>query len=105
MTAFIIWALCGVLFLALGIYCFFTEKQVGFWANAKVAPVSDIKAFNRAVGRLWCGFAAVFVLLGLPLLTNSTVLLLLVSVPGTVLECLVLMILFTRIEDRYLNKK
>lgn len=105
MTAFIIWALCGVLFLALGIHCFFTEKQVSFWANAKAAPVTDIKAFNRAVGRLWCGFAAVFVLLGLPLLAHSKVLLLLVSVPGTVLECLVLMILFTRIEDRYRKKK
>lgn len=104
MIALILWGLCGALFFGLGIYCFFAKKQVGFWANAEVPPVTDVKAFNRAVGRLWCGFGIVFVLLGLPLATDNTILILLVSTLGTVYEVIALIVIFMCIENKYRKK-
>lgn len=41
---YVIWFLCGLFFVARGIYCVFAKKEVpfGFWANADTAPVSDV---------------------------------------------------------------
>ncbi|MDE6202402.1 MAG: hypothetical protein K2G19_02875 [Lachnospiraceae bacterium] len=73
MAAFIIWAGMGGAFTAYGIYACYTKKAMpfGFWANAEMFQVKDVKAYNRAVGRLWCIFGIVFVLLGLPLLAGQ----------------------------------
>ena len=40
----------------------------GLWANAEVEPIEDVKAYNRAIGILWCVYGILFVLIGLPLL-------------------------------------
>ena len=65
---FIIWALVGMLFIIGGIYCINSKKEVafGFWANAKTAPieVKNIKAYNKALGKLWCAYGFFFILLG-----------------------------------------
>ena len=53
MLALLIWAFCGCIFFALGIYAFVSKKPVGFYANIKEPPkVTDIRAYNRAVGTL-----------------------------------------------------
>ena len=52
MIGFIIWALCGLLFIGLGISAFSAKEAVGFWANAKVPPIEKVAAYNKAVGRL-----------------------------------------------------
>lgn len=71
--AFAIWAVFGASFIVLGIYVALSKKEraFGFWANAKVVPITDITGYNRALGRLWCIFGAVFILLGLPFLTGG----------------------------------
>lgn len=40
---FIIWCIMGVLFIGLGIFAFTAKKAVGFWANAKMFEVTDVK--------------------------------------------------------------
>ena len=69
-AAFIIWASMGVLFIVMGIYDFHSkkEKPFGFWANAEVAPIEDVKGYNRALGILWCVYGVLFTFIGLPLL-------------------------------------
>lgn len=59
LIAFVIWAIMGVLFIAMGIYDLNSKKAkpFGFWANAEVAPIEDAKGYNRALGILWCGMA------------------------------------------------
>ena len=56
LIAFVIWAIMGVLFIAMGIYDLNSKKAkpFGFWANAEVAPIEDAKGYNRALGILWC---------------------------------------------------
>ena len=55
LIAFVIWAIMGVLFIAMGIYDLNSKKAkpFGFWANAEVAPIEDAKGYNRALGILW----------------------------------------------------
>lgn len=68
--AFIIWTILGVIFILMGIYDMNSKKAkpFGFWANAEVGPIEDVKAYNRALGRLWCVYGVLFILIGLPLL-------------------------------------
>ena len=53
LTAFIIWAIVGVLFIIMGIYDMKSKKTkpFGFWANAEVKPIEDVKGYNRALGK------------------------------------------------------
>ena len=46
-------------------------KPFGFWANAEVAPIEDVKGYNRALGMLWCVYGVLFTLIGLPLLDGQ----------------------------------
>lgn len=102
MIGFIIWAACGVLFLAIGIHAFFSRKPVGFWANAKVPEIENVKSYNKAVGTLFCVYAVVFILLGLPLLTGSS--LIIFSTIGVMFETLGIMALYMVIEQKYRKK-
>ena len=45
LLGFIIWAVMGLLFVGLGIYAFLSKREVpfGFWTNADVFPVEDVK--------------------------------------------------------------
>lgn len=101
MIGFIIWMGVGILLFALGIYCFFAKKQVGFWANAKSPKVHDVKAFNRAVGKLWLVYAVIFCVLGLPMLLPQPSVAILLSVVGVVIEIVVLIAVYMKIEQKY----
>lgn len=100
--AFVIWALCGALFLVIGIGCFFAKKPVGFWANINETPdIADVRGYNRAVGKLWIVFAALFTLLGLPLLVNPDSAAVILSIVGVMLEVIGVMIVYIHIERKY----
>ena len=70
MAAFIVWTIVGLFFVIWGIYIFFAKsaKPFGFWANAEVAQMRDVKGYNRALGKLWCVFGVLLILVGVPLL-------------------------------------
>ena len=104
MTAFVIWALAGGVMVAFGIYAFYSKRVLpfGFWANAKVFEVSDVRAYNRAVGKLWCVFGFVFALLGLPLLTGQNSPYIILSIMGCMVEAIGAMVVYvTVIEKKY----
>ena len=54
LMGFIIWGVVGILFILMGIYkiCSKKTQPFGFWANAEVFPVNDVKAYNKALGKL-----------------------------------------------------
>ena len=110
LTAFIIWAIMGVLFIVMGIYDMNSkkEKPFGFWANAEVGPIEDVKGYNRALGILWCVYGILFILIGLPLLIldekNSG--LIIIPVVGAMLISIGAMIVYcVGIESKYRKKK
>ena len=106
--AFIIWAAIGVLFIVMGIYDFNSKKSkpFGFWANAEVAPIEDVKGYNRALGILWCVYGVLFTVIGLPLLDGQNSGLMIISVLGVVLISIGAMVVYVAgIEPKYRKKK
>ncbi|MCI8359361.1 MAG: hypothetical protein HFI51_14610 [Lachnospiraceae bacterium] len=107
MIAFFIWLLIGIAFISYGVYAFFSKKAVpfGFWANAEAFPVKNVRAYNRAVGRLWCVFGVVLALLGIPLLQGQNTPGVIVSVLGTMIAAIAAMAVYVLvIERKYRNK-
>lgn len=105
--AFGIWCLISGLFIVLGIYSFLSKKEVafGFWANAETFPVNDVKAYNRAMGKLWCVFGVVLAVLGLPLLKGQNTAFILLSVLGVMAEVIITMGVYTIIIEKKYRKK
>lgn len=106
---FVIWVICVLLFVGIGIYDYMSKKQVGFWANFDVPEVEDVIGFNKAVGRLFITYGVVFILIGIPLIPSifyKNVLLVFIPIIGTVFETIWLMVYFVmKIEKKYYPKK
>ena len=99
---FVIWSVVGCLFIGLGIYSFYSQKPMGFWANAQMFEVTDRKKYNAAVGKLFSVFGIVFILLGLPLLAGQNSPWIFLSVIGALMECIIAMVVYTVvIEEKY----
>ena len=104
-NGFVIWCVVGCLFIGLGIYSFYSQKPMGFWANAQMFEVTDRKKYNAAVGKLFSVFGIGFILLGLPLLAGQNSPWIFLSVLGALLECIAAMVVYTVvIEERYRKK-
>ncbi len=106
---FVIWVICGLLFVGIGIYDYMSKKQVGFWANFDVPEVEDVIGFNKAVGRLFIIYGVVFILIGIPLIPSifyKNMLLVFIPIIGTIFETIWLMVYFVmKIEKVYYPKK
>lgn len=102
MMVYLIWALCASVFFCVGIYAFLSKKPVSIYANIKEPPkVTDVRAYNRAIGFLWTAAGVIMLPLGLPLLAGQNSPLALISVFGVVFECLALMAGIICIEQKY----
>lgn len=102
---FIGWSIVGCLFICLGIYSFFAKKAMGFWANAEMFEVTDIKKYNGAVAKLFCVFGIVFIILGVPLLSKQNSAWILFSVLGLMIESITAMIVYTTVIEKKYKKK
>ena len=105
MTGFILWLIVGCLLMALGIGAFFAKKEVGFFNNVKPLPMRDVKAYNRAVGKLLIVYGIVFTALGLPLLAGQNSALLLLSILGVVAETIGAMAVYILVIQNKYEKK
>lgn len=100
----LVWLIMGGAMVIFGIYAMHSKRAVpfGFWANAEVFKVNDVRGYNHAVGRLWCVFGVVFVLLGFPFLTGQNSPYFIVSILGCMVEAIVAMVVYvTVIEKKY----
>lgn len=105
--AFLVWAVVGLFFIAMGMYDMHSmkERPFGFWANAKTAPMEDVTGYNRALGRLWCVYGVLFIFLGLPLLQGQNSGTLIVTILGAMLISIGAMAVYVvGIEPKYRKK-
>lgn len=86
------------------IFLFF-KKAIGFWANAEMFEVTDIKKYNGAVAKLFCVFGIVFIILGFPLLSEQNSAWILLSVLGLMIEIITAMIVYTTVIEKKYKKK
>lgn len=100
-----IWSITGCFFIAMGIFSFFSKKAMGFWANAEMFEVTDMKKYNSAVGKLFCAFGVVLILLGLPLLAEQNSVWILFSVVGVMAEAIGAMVIYTTVIEKKYKKK
>ncbi len=108
MLVFLLYSLVGAALILLGICAFHSKKEVafGFWANTKMFPVNNVKAYNRAVGKLWCAYGILFILSGTPLLDSQNTPLILISILGVIAETIAVMVIYvTVIEKKYRKKE
>ena len=105
MAAFIIWALVGCLFIGFGISAFMGKKPAGFWANAKMFEVTDVRKYNHAMGKLWVVAGLAFILLGLPLLDGQNSAVIFLTVIGCLVWVIAVMIVYELIIRRKYQKK
>lgn len=103
--AFLVWAAVAAVFAALGVYCLFAKKAVGFWANAEVFEVTDTRRYNAAVAKLFFAFGVGTLLLGLPLLAGESSAWVLVPILGMVAECIAAMVVYTAVIEKKYRKK
>ena len=107
MIAVAIWGVLGVLFIGMGIYacCNKRATPMGFWANAEMFEVTDVKQYNRAMGKLFCTYGVVFMLLGLPLLAGQNSGWIIASVLGVMAESIITMGIYTVVIEKKYKKK
>ncbi|WP_373600265.1 hypothetical protein [Paraclostridium bifermentans] len=107
---FIIWLLLGIFFIWEGIYCIRSKKDVaiGFWTNGKKPLIEEknIKAYNKALGKLWCVYGVLFILLGIPVaLCEQNSPFIILSSVGIILEVIALIVIYVKkIEGKYKKK-
>ncbi len=68
MIGFIIWTVCALVLLSIGIISWRSKKPVGFFAGVKSPEVNDVVKYNHSVGTLWFVYAILIELAGVPLL-------------------------------------
>lgn len=91
---FIIWTMAGCFMTGIGISAFFSKKAVGFWANAKMFEVNDIKKYNYATGKLFVVYGVVFAALGIPMLSEQNSPYILLSIVGALIESIAAMAIY-----------
>lgn len=104
MIGFVIWCIAGSMFVGMGMYAWFLKKPVpmGFWANAKMFEVVDVKKYNRAMAKLFCMFGIVFIALGVPLLAGQNSGWIVLSIVGVMAESITAMAVYSlKIEKKY----
>lgn len=94
MIGFIIWCLVGCVYFGIGVSCFFSKRTAGFWANSKTPAVTDRKAYNRAVGKLWIVASIIFIFIGLPLLSGQNSPLIILTLFGSLLWVIAMMAIY-----------
>lgn len=105
LLAFIIWSIMSLVALCIAFICWRSKKEVGFFTGVKPNKVNDIKAYNRAVAKIWIVFAILFELLGIPLLflEQNSPIFLFISI-GTMFLVIGIGIAYMIVEAKYRKK-
>lgn len=102
LIAFVIWTAVALVFLLIGISSWKSEKAVGFFSNVKPPEIKNVKKYNKAVAKIWFGFAAAMEIIGIPLLfieQNSPIAILIAF--AVVALIIAIMIIYFRVEAKY----
>lgn len=68
MIAFVIWSIVALVFVIIGFSSWKSEVEIGFFTGVTPPKMKDVKAYNRAVAKLWWFFSLAFEVIGIPLI-------------------------------------
>lgn len=91
-------------FAAIAIWAFKSKNPIHFWSGSTVRPeeITDIAAYNRANGLMWTVYAICMAVTGVLSLFSISIaagLLIVISIPGTI----VLILIYNKIYNKYRN--
>ncbi len=94
--ACIFWELAGLIFLMIGLYDYLTHRNrtVGLFSNLNRPVVTDVHAYNQAVGKLWITFFLLFEVLGTVILFGNDRWILYITILGTCIASLLLILIY-----------
>lgn len=96
--AFVFWCAVSALMIVIGIITYNMKKPAGFFANSPAPEtVSDVTAYNHALGKLWFVYAVLLALSGLPLLNEKPGGLIIITMLGTVFSTLALVCIYVAV--------
>ena len=107
-TAFIIWSVCALICLIIGIRARTMSRPTGFFTGDSTPEVTDTAAYNKAVGRLWIRYSIGLEIIGLPLLVlkqNKFSLWWIFIMLGTPFISIALALSYMKVQDKYFRKK
>lgn len=99
---FIIWLICSLIFVFIGIAALRAKEPVGFFAQSEPPKVKDVKAYNRAVAKIWFFFATGMFIIGLPLIfakQNSP--LFIIPILGAMFLSIAICVMYISVEKKY----
>lgn len=104
---FIVVCMIGVAFLCWAVYAWFSKKPrpMGFWANAEMFEVTDIKKYNHAMSKLFGTFGVVLMVLGFPLLAGQNSAWAMLSVVGVMIESIAAMMVYVLVIEKKYRKR
>ncbi|MBQ7994343.1 MAG: hypothetical protein IJM63_09440 [Solobacterium sp.] len=96
--AFGLWCAVSALMIAIGVITFNMKKPAGFFANSPApSKVTDITAYNHALGKLWIAYGVLLMASGLPLLKEKPGALVIITMLGTVFSTLALICIYAAV--------
>ena len=99
---FIIWSICALIMIGIGVWSWRSQKAVGFFTGVKAPEVKDVVKYNHSVAILWFAYGILFEAFGVPLLffkQNSGEFV--ITFFGTILSTLALVIGYTVILKKH----
>lgn len=104
---FIMYCAIGCVFIGMAVFVWFSKKPgpMGFWANAEMFEVTDVKKYNRAVAKLFGIFGAVLIILGFPLLAGQNSAWAIFSIVGVMIESIAAMVVYSTIIEKKYRKR
>ena len=99
---FSIWSIVAAVFFGIGISCLRSTEAVGFFTFVNPPEIKDVAHYNKAVSVLWLTAAAVFEIIGIPVLfleQNSPFFVLVIF--AVMILLIGMMITYLKIEAKY----
>lgn len=100
---FVVFWICGAIFLGIGVYAWrLRDRPMNFWSGREVPreSITDLPAYNLAMGRLWGGYGVIYFITGLAAFCQPVAAVVLTSAGGVAL----VLIYKKVIEKRYRAK-
>lgn len=102
LIAFVIWSVVSAIFVIIGIVNWNSEKEVGFFTGEAPKKRKDVKAYNRAVAKIWFFFAFGLEISGIPILfaeQNSPLVIPVIVLP--IILIVAIIIVYLKVDEKY----
>lgn len=106
MIGFIIWSICTLVFVIIGISTWKSAEPAGFFTGVKPPkiPEQNVKKYNHSVAIIWFVFSVIFEMLGLPVLLceqNSPYLIF--TMLGSIFSIIGIIVAYLKVENYYMK--